>query len=62
MGLKVKIKNGYNLYYLYQYLFDTIMFNPRYKNVNNKLLKKYITHCYIKLVTNKTKERNKKGE
>ena len=54
MGLEVRIKSGYNLYYLYKYLFDNIMFDPRYKNINNKLLKRYIAHCYVKLITKRS--------
>lgn len=45
-----RIYKGYDLYNLYQYLFSTIMFNSRYKYVNNKLLKRYMLSIYLKTI------------
>ena len=46
--LETKVIRGYNLYNWYQYLFQAIMFNNRYKYCNHKLLKRYIAYKYIK--------------
>ena len=46
--LKRKVLKGYDLYNLYQYLFSLIMFNHRYKYINNRLLKRYVIYKYLK--------------
>ena len=46
--LKTRVIKGYNLYNFYHYLFGQIMFNTRYKNVNHKLLKRYVAYKYVK--------------
>lgn len=52
MSLEYKInKRGYHLYNTYTSIFGQIMFNPRYRYVNNKLLKRYVTYIYVKSVT-----------
>ena len=48
--IKRRIYKGYDLYSLYQYLFSNIMFNSRYKYVNNKLLKRYMLSIYLKTI------------
>jgi hypothetical protein len=48
--IKRRICKGYDLYNLYQYLFSSIMFNSRYKYVNNKLLKRYMLSIYLKTI------------
>lgn len=46
--LKPKIYKGYNLFNLYIYFYSMIMFSPRYRFVNNTLLKKYVAYLYVK--------------
>lgn len=51
--LEYKVVNGYALYNWYQYLFQSIMFNIKYKHVNHKLLKRYIAYKYVKSLRGK---------
>ena len=46
--IKPKIYKGYNLFNLYNYFYSMIMFSPRYRFVNNTLLKKYVAYLYVK--------------
>lgn len=46
--IQQKVINGFDTYNLYQYWFTYIMFNPRYKYVNNTLLKRYVVKKYLK--------------
>lgn len=43
----MQIKNGFNLYYLYQYYFTMIMFQKRYQYVSHRLKKKYVLKKYL---------------
>ena len=52
MGLEYRVnKRGYHLYNTYVGIYGNIMFNPKFKYVNNNLLRRYITHIYVKLIT-----------
>lgn len=42
-----KVINGYDVYNLYQYYFNLIMFNRRYRYVSNHLLKRYVVKKYL---------------
>lgn len=52
--VKRQIKKGFELYRLYQMLYCNIMFEPRYKNINYRLLKRYVIKKYLDIL--KTKE------
>lgn len=52
MGLEYRInRRGYHLFNNYVAIYSNIMFNPRYKYVNNNLLRRYVAYIYVKLVT-----------
>lgn len=46
--LQKRYRKGYSLWHWYNYCFERIMFNPRYKDVSNKLLKRYVVYTYLK--------------
>lgn len=48
--IPTRIYRGYDLYNLYQYYFNLIMRNNRYKYVSNRLLKKYMLSIYLKTI------------
>lgn len=59
MGLQYKIYRGYHLYNTYTSIYGHIMFNPRYRNINNNLLRRYIALQYVRQVLNLNFKRRK---
>lgn len=52
MGLEYRVnKRGYHLYNTYTRIYGDIMFSPKFKYVNNNLLRRYVAYIYTKLVT-----------
>lgn len=43
-----KVINGYDCFNLYIYFYSMIMFDSRYRFVNNTLLKRYVAYLYVK--------------